>query len=233
MARPGAAKPGLFVTGTDTGIGKTWTVIGLLTALRRQGKTVRGMKPVATGCTRTAGRLESDDARAIRAHAGEDLPYEWVNPYAFEPPIAPSLAAREVGIRIAIPRILALERRLSRGAGFTVVEGIGGWRVPLGPRSSVSDLALGLGYPVVLVVGLRLGCINHALLTAEAIGRDGAILAGWVATQIERDYRPLVDTLETLGARIPCPRLGLVPWMERLDAQALAASLEAGLRGIV
>ena len=178
-----SSRRGVFVTGTDTGVGKTWAVVGLLTALRRRGQRVRGMKPVATGCRPTEQGLRSDDALRIQAHAGEDLPYEWVNPYAFEPPIAPAFAARQAGIRISITRIRAVERRLARPAQLTVVEGIGGWRVPLGPRSCVSDLAARLGYPVVLVVGLRLGCINHALLSAEAIERDGAVLAGWVAMQ--------------------------------------------------
>ena len=228
-----SSRRGVFVTGTDTGVGKTWTVIGLLTALRRRGQRVRGMKPVATGCRPTEQGLRSDDALMIQAHAGEDLPYEWVNPYAFEPPIAPAFAARQAGVRISITRIRAVERRLARAAELTVVEGIGGWRVPLGPRSCVSDLAARLGYPVVLVVGLRLGCINHALLSAEAIKRDGAVLAGWVAMQIDRDYRTLRDTLDTVKAHIQSPQLGFVPWISRLDPEALASHLEAGLRYIV
>jgi dethiobiotin synthetase len=227
------SRRGVFVTGTDTGVGKTWTVVGLLTALRRRGRTVRGMKPVATGCRPTEQGLRSDDALMIQAHAGEDLPYEWVNPYGFEPPIAPAFAARQAGVRISTNRICAVERRLARAAELTVVEGIGGWRVPLGPGSCVSDLAARLGYPVVLVVGLRLGCINHALLSAEAIERDGAVLAGWVAMQIDRDYRTLRDTLDTVKARIPSPQLGFVPWLSRLDPEVLASHLEAGLRHIV
>ena len=206
-----SSRRGVFVTGTDTGVGKTWTVLGLLTALRQRGQRVRGMKPVATGCRPTEQGLRSDDALMILDHAGEDLPYEWVNPYAFEPPIAPAFAARQAGVRISIPRICAVERRLARAAELAVIEGIGGWRVPLGPRSCVSDLAARLGYPVVLVVGLRLGCINHALLTAEAIERDGAVLAGWVAIQIDRDYRTLRDTLDTVKARIPSPATRLHP----------------------
>ncbi len=223
------SRRGLFVTGTDTGIGKTCTVLGLMAGFKRRGLRVQGMKPVATGCRRTEAGLRSDDALAILAHAGADAPYEWVNPYAFEPPIAPAFAAREAGVRISMTKILVAERRLARAAEFVIVEGIGGWRVPLGPRISVSDLATRLGYPVVLVVGLRLGCISHALLTAEAIARDGAVLAGFVAVQIERDYTSPAETLKTLAARIPAPRLGFVPWMERPGAEDVAAYLEAGL----
>ncbi|MDQ3776283.1 MAG: dethiobiotin synthase [Pseudomonadota bacterium] len=230
---PQPSRRGVFVTGTDTGVGKTWTVLGLLTALRQRGQRVHGMKPVATGCRPTEQGLRSDDALMIQDHAGEDLPYEWVNPYAFEPPIAPAFAARQAGVRISIPRIRTVERRLARAAELTVIEGIGGWRVPLGPRSRVSDLAARLGYPVVLVVGLRLGCINHALLSAEAIERDGVVLAGWVAIQIDRDYRTLRDTLDTVKAGIPSPQLGFIPWMSRLYPEALASHLEAGLRYIV
>ncbi len=226
------ASRGLFVTGTDTGIGKTLTVLGLLAGLRQRGIRVRGMKPVATGCRRTAAGLRSDDALAVLAQIPEDLPYEWINPYAFEPPIAPACAARAAGLRISLTRLLAIESRLAQGADFMVIEGIGGWRVPLGPGACVSDLATRLGYPVVLVVGLRLGCINHALLSAEGIARDGAELAGWVAVQIDPQYASLEGTLATLAARIPAARLGFIPFLERPDPQAIGSHLETGLASI-
>jgi dethiobiotin synthetase len=219
---------GYFVTGTDTGVGKTWITVGLMLALRDQGLNVVGMKPVATGCYQTSAGLRNEDAVKILAHSSQPLPYEWINVYSFEPAIAPHLAAREQGTEVTIEAILAAHERLADRAEFMVVEGIGGWRVPLNEQQGVWDLARHLEYPVILVVGLRLGCINHALLTAEAISTDGLDLAGWVANQIAPDYPRLEATLDTLRARLQAPMLAYIPWLDWEDMQTVASYLGRG-----
>jgi dethiobiotin synthetase len=175
-AAAGVGVRGVVVTGTDTGVGKTLVAAGLLHGLARRGLRVAGMKPVATGCERTAAGLRNDDALCLGRHASVDAAYEEINPYAFEPAIAPHVAAAEAGVRIDLARIAACCARLSRGADRVVVEGVGGWRVPLNEREDVGDLARLLGLPVLLVVGVRLGCLNHARLSADAIaGRRRAV----------------------------------------------------------
>jgi dethiobiotin synthetase len=219
---------GYFVTGTDTGVGKTWITVGLILALRGQGLTVAGMKPVATDCYQTPAGLRNEDAVKILAHTSQPFPYEWINVYSFEPAIAPHLAAREQGIEMTVEAILAAHKRVADRAELMVVEGVGGSRVPLNERQGVWDLARHLEYPVILVVGLRLGCINHAVLTAEAIRTDGLDLAGWVSNQIDPNYPRLEATLDTLRARLQAPMLAHVPWLDREDMQAVASYLSRG-----
>jgi dethiobiotin synthetase len=219
---------GYFVTGTDTGVGKTWITVGLMLALREWGLNVVGMKPVATGCYQTPAGLRNEDAVKILAHSSQPLPYEWINVYSFEPAIAPHLAAQEQGVEMTVEAILAAHKRVADRAEFIVVEGIGGWRVPLNDRQGIWDLARHLEYPVILVIGLRLGCINHALLTTEAISTDGLDLAGWVANQIAPDYPRLEATLDTLSARLQAPMLAYIPWLDREDMQAVASYLSQG-----
>ncbi len=217
---------GFFVTGTDTGVGKTRVSAGLIAALRGQGLRVAGMKPVASGCTATPAGLRNDDALALIAASGLDLPYEWVNPYKFAPAVAPHLAAAEAGVTI---RFTAIEQALGRLAAQTdcvVVEGVGGWRVPLGQDGDVADLAMRLQLPVVLVVGLRLGCLNHAALTAADVHRCGLQLAGWVGNAIETGFERLDDNLKALGDSLAAPCLGVV----RHAAAATPASVARDLR---
>lgn len=218
----GRTLEGWFVTGTDTGIGKTWVSCLMLRHWAAQGRRAAGFKPVASGCRRTPDGLRNEDAEALIAASSVTLPYERVNPVALEPAIAPHLAAAEAGVAIepealaqAIRRAAA-ECRLER----LVVEGVGGWSVPLGPAGDLPDLARALALPVVLVVGVRLGCLNHALLTAGAIERSGLTLAGWVANLIEPDMPRLAGNLETLAARLPAPCLGTVPRGARMPAEA-------------
>lgn len=201
---------GFFVTGTDTGVGKTRVSAGLIAALRGQGLRVAGMKPVASGCTATPAGLRNADALELIAASGLDLPYEWVNPYAFAPAIAPHLAAADVGVTIRFDAIAQTLGELVGEADCVVVEGVGGWRVPLGPDGDVADLAMRLKLPVLLVVGLRLGCLNHAALTAADIRRCGLPLAGWVGNAIETGFDRLDDNLEALGDILPAPCLGVV-----------------------
>lgn len=220
---------GLFITGTDTGVGKTWVTLGLIGALRAQGLTIAGMKPIATGCRQTPQGLRNEDVMRILEQTSLLLPYDWVNLYSFEPAIAPHLAAREAGVEISLENIIAGHERLANQAEFIIVEGVGGWRVPINDREGVWDLARRLGYPVILVIGLRLGCINHALLTTEAICADGVNLAGWVANQIVADYTPVEATLDTLTARLRAPMLAYLPWLEREDVQLIASYLRQGV----
>jgi dethiobiotin synthetase len=222
-------RQGFFITGTDTGVGKTWVTLGLISALRAQGLRAAGMKPIATGCRHTAEGLRNEDVMKILEQTDLPLPYDWVNCYSFEPTIAPHLAAREAGVEISLENILARHARLADQAEFIVVEGVGGWRVPINNREGIWDLARRLGYPVILVVGLRLGCINHALLTAEAIRADGVDLAGWVANQIVAAYTPVQATLETLAARLQTPMLAYLPWLEREDVELIASCLREGI----
>ncbi len=219
---------GVFVTGTDTGVGKTWVSRALLKGLNQRGSAV-GMKPVASGCERGPEGLRNEDALGLIAESVPRPDYPLVNPYAFAPPIAPHLAALESGQRIAIEVILERYHALARLADRVVVEGVGGWLVPLqegGP--TVADLAVALGLPVVLVVGLRLGCINHALLTAEAIRGRRLPLVGWVANRIDPAMTRPEANIQTLATHLGAPLLGVVPHLPAWDAATVAASLDLG-----
>jgi dethiobiotin synthetase len=171
---------GVFITGTDTDCGKTAISLGLMAALQSRGLHVLGMKPVASGCALEPSGLRNADALRLLEQGSSREHYDWINPYAFGPPIAPHLAAAEAGIEISLTRIVTAYLALEARADWVVVEGVGGWRVPLGPDLSLSDLPSALELPVILVVGLRLGCINHALLTAESIQISDARLIGWI-----------------------------------------------------
>lgn len=216
-----------FVTGTDTEVGKTTIAAGLLHAARRAGLSTAAAKPVASGCEMTAGGLRNSDALALLAECTLPMRYEQVNPFAFEPAIAPHLAAREAGVELSAERLAEPVRRmLALQADFSLVEGAGGWRVPLADRENLSDLVLLLGLPVILVVGVRLGCINHALLSAEAIERDGLRLAGWVANIVDPATSRLDENLATLGERLAAPCLGRVPRLPVANAAEVACLLD-------
>ncbi|TKD38740.1 dethiobiotin synthase [Azotobacter chroococcum] len=218
-----------FIAGTDTDAGKTTVACGLLHAARRAGLSTAAAKPVASGCAATPAGLRNGDALALLGECSLALDYAEVNPFAFAPAIAPHLAAREVGVELNVAALLAPVRQvLARGADFTLVEGAGGWRVPLTGRENLSDLAVALGLPVILVVGVRLGCINHAVLTAEAIARDGLELAGWVANVIDPHTSRLDENLATLAERLPAPCLGRIPRLPEASPAAVAAHLELG-----
>jgi len=216
---------GFFITGTDTEVGKTFVTLGLMTALKKRNLTVFGMKPVASGCVLTKEGLRNEDAEQIQQLNDIEVPYEQINPYAFAPAIAPHLAAAKAGEIIELDKIALCHKALTLLADAHVVEGIGGWRVPLGDNQSTSDLVHRLGLPVILVVGMRVGCINHALLTAEAIRADGAHLQAWVANQLEPDYPNLTPTVECITSKLSAPMLGLVPFMETVDVGRISDSL--------
>ncbi|MFP3518202.1 dethiobiotin synthase [Pseudomonas sp. SIMBA_077] len=222
--------PAYFITGTDTDVGKTTIAAGLLYAAREAGLSTIAGKPVASGCDITPAGLRNADALALMAESSVSLSYEQVNPVAFEPPIAPHIAAREAGKVVTVQTLQAPMRHiLAQQADFTLIEGAGGWRVPLSGQDSLSDLAIALGLPVILVVGVRLGCISHALLTAEAIARDGLQLAGWVANIIGPKTARLEENLATLAERLPAPCLGRVPKLKSATAQAVAEHLQLDL----
>ncbi len=211
-----------FVTGTDTGIGKTHITCALLHATRRQGLTAVGMKPIAAG-VEADGR--NDDVVRLLAASSVQPPLEWVNPYCYDPFIAPHIAAREAERPIDIGVICQAFARLRALAEVVWVEGVGGFRVPLDERIDAADLARILNLPVVLVVGMRLGCLNHALLTAEAVARRGLTLAGWVANRIDPEMDRFEANLETLQARLSAPLLGVAPHGASPEQTALTLAL--------
>jgi dethiobiotin synthetase len=216
---------GFFVTGTDTEIGKTWCSLGLIARLQQDGHCVAAMKPIASGCESTAEGLRNDDALKLQAQASLASPYEHINPFAFAPAIAPHIAAAEAGVRIDIDAIAASARELSSQCDRIVIEGVGGWQVPLNEQDNVADMAARLDLPVILVVGLRLGCINHALLSAESIRARGCNLVGWIGNTVEPQMQEQQNNIEAIAKRINAPLLGVVPHLQELDAKAMAKHL--------
>ncbi|WP_334108361.1 dethiobiotin synthase [Methylobacillus sp.] len=212
-----AKKQAYFVTGTDTGVGKTFISSLLVRQFARRGLRSVGMKPVASGCERVDGRLVSEDAAQLLAASNVELSIDDINPYAFEPAIAPHIAAQQAGMRIDLDHIQTVFKRLQAQVDVVIVEGAGGFYVPLDEQHDMADLAVKLGFPVILVVGMRLGCINHALLTAEAIRQRGLTLAGWVANQVDPGMAMLEENLQTLRQRMPASYLGWVPWQTATD----------------
>ena len=202
---------GVFVAGTDTGVGKTLFSAALLLHLAQAGMRAAACKPVSAGCRREGGRLVNADAELLMATAPLQRPLEIVNPVALEPAIAPHIAAAEAGVELAAATLAAATRRAGAAAEFLLVEGAGGWRVPLNPQETLADVARLLGLPVVLVVGLRLGCLNHALLSAEAIRADGLSLAGWIANPLDPAMPRLEENVATLEARLGTPLLARLP----------------------
>jgi dethiobiotin synthetase len=205
--------PGIFITGTNTGVGKTLVASAWTHALAASGLRVVGLKPVASGSERDPeGRLRNADALALQAAASVALPYEQVNPYCFEPAIAPHLAAAAAGRPISIDSLAAWYGQASAGADLALVEGAGGWRVPLHPLGFLSDLPERLGLGVVLVVGLTLGCLNHARLTLEAIEHAGRCpFLGWIGNRIDPGFERVDENLETLERLLGAPALALLP----------------------
>jgi dethiobiotin synthetase len=209
----------VFVTGTDTDVGKTRISVAIIELLQRQGKRVAAMKPIASGCELTIDGLRNDDALQLSQQANVELPYQLINPYAFEPAIAPHIAAEQVGTAIDLALIRQNFDLIQQQSDAVVVEGAGGWLVPLNQTETMADLAINLDLPVILVVDIRLGCINHALLTVKAIESTGLKLQGWIANNF--GYNPQsIEIVETLTQRIWAPCLGYVP---RLEANESAA----------
>ena len=212
---------GYFVTGTDTGVGKTLIACALLRAFARTGKSVAGMKPVAAG--REGGRFA--DVEALAHASTVSARPQIVNPYAFEPAIAPHIAAELAGLEIGLDPIARAYEELSRLAEVVVVEGVGGFLVPLNASQTGADLATRLGLPIVLVVGMRLGCLNHALLTQQAIAARSLRLAGWIANSIDPQMARFDGNLQALRERIAAPLMGVIPYRPMSDAASIELRL--------
>jgi len=217
---------GYFITGTDTSVGKTLISCALLHGFAAQGKRVIGMKAIAAGCDAYG---QNDDVLQLRAASNVPAGNEQINPYCFEPAVAPHLAAQLAGISIDFARIAAAYAELAAQADVVIVEGAGGLLVPLAAAQDSSDLMRELGLPVILVVGMRLGCLNHALLTVEAIAARGLVLAGWVANVLDADMAMLDENIAALRQRIAAPLLGVVPYQPQPDARKVARCLDFGL----
>ncbi len=215
-----------FVTGTDTGVGKTLIACALLHGFAAQDKRAVGMKPVAAGCH--AGE-QNDDVFQLRAASNVGVSYGLINPYCFLPAIAPHIAAQRAGVIIDFSVIAKSYQELAAQADVVIVEGVGGFRVPLNAQQDGADLVLELGLPLILVVGMRLGCLNHALLTVEAIAARSLTLAGWVANVVEADMALVEENVAALQQRIAAPLLGVVPYMTQADARVAAKQLDLEL----
>jgi dethiobiotin synthetase len=221
----------IYITGTDTGAGKTFAAVALLRALHATGIAACGMKPVASGCEPTSEGLRNEDALALLAASPPGVDYPSINPYALREPTAPEIAAAHDGVTVDLEVIAAAYSRLVQAHPLVVVEGVGGWLAPLSPRWMQADLVRRLQLPVLLVVGLRLGCINHALLTAQAIRSDGVRLVGWIGNRVDPALEHAEETIAILRGRLaPTPCLGVLPYAAT-PADAVAA-LDLGLLGV-
>ncbi|MEM5530002.1 dethiobiotin synthase [Gammaproteobacteria bacterium AS21] len=221
------AKKTFFIAGTDTDAGKTFISQALLSAAKEQGLSCFALKPVAAGCEVTEQGLRNDDALKLQQAASVKLSYQQVNPVALEQAIAPHVAAKRENKQISLQRIVGMcNGALMSRADFVLIEGAGGWRVPLNNRETMAALPKALNVPVILVVGVKLGCINHALLSVEAILRDGCILAGWVANCIDPTMQASEESIETLKMAIRAPMLGVVPFIEDQSIELAASHLQ-------
>lgn len=218
---------GVFVTGTDTGVGKTLVACALVHALRDRGLRVAPMKPVAAGAIAHGGAWVNEDTLALALAAGPGTPsHDSITPVLLREAMAPNIAAAREGRVIDLAALVEAHRRLAGQSDFTVVEGVGGFLVPLGPTLDTRDLARSMGLPVILVVGLRLGCLNHALLTAECVERSGLSFVGWVANAIDPAMEAADENVAALAERLPAPLIGRLPFSPRARASELAAYLD-------
>jgi len=224
------AKKTFFIAGTDTDAGKTVASAGLLQAANNKGLRTIGLKPIAAGCEETPDGLRNSDALILQQTASQSLAYEQVNPIAFAPPIAPHIAAAQEDRRLTADRIAAFVRgAMMQPADFVVIEGAGGWRVPLSYRETMAHLPKILQTPVILVVGMKLGCINHALLTAESISRDGIRLAGWIANRVDPEMANYEENIETIKTMLRAPLLGEIPHLADPAPEHVAPYLDLSL----
>lgn len=218
-----------FITGTDTAVGKTLISCALLHGFAAQGKRVVGMKPVAAGCD---DNDQHEDVLRLRAASNVPVSKGQINPYSFARAVAPHLAAQFVGVQINFARIVESFSELTAQADVVIVEGVGGFLVPLNAEQDGADLAQQLAIPVVLVVGMRLGCLNHALLTVAAIEARGLSMAGWVANVVDAEMEMLHENIVALQQRIAAPLLGVVPFQAQPDAREVATLLDLNLPGM-
>lgn len=216
---------GFFITGTDTNIGKSLVSASLVHALALREYSVVGLKPVATGCIQTEEGLRNEDAEMLMKYASVELPYETVNPYAFELPVSPNLAANHSRTNISMEKIIGSYQAAAARADWVIVEAVGGWMVPFNDNETVEDMALAVNLPVILVVGTRLGCINHAILTMDRIRESGVQVAGWVANIMQRNVDLLPDVIDTLRLRLNLPLVGIIPPYRHVNPERVANHL--------
>ncbi|WP_018693639.1 dethiobiotin synthase [Algicola sagamiensis] len=212
---------GVFISGTDTDCGKTRITCGLLEKLQSQGKTAVGLKPISAGCQQTNQGLRNTDALALMDASSTPLPYETVNPLAFEPPIAPHIAAEEQQVKLSISLLNQSIQDWSKiPAQFQLIEGAGGWLLPLNQEETLADWVVAHQLPIILVVGMKLGCLNHALLTVSHIKQQGGILIGWIANHIDPHMQYAEENYQFLKSRIDAPCLGRVPYLNQDQSAA-------------
>ena len=207
----GASNRGFFITGTDTGVGKTLVTVALTRALAQRGIRTAVMKPVAAGAMETPDGLRNDDALELLAASNVKSAYEDVNPWLLKTPASPHLAARHDGVSIGVEKILTAFRRLTAASDLVMVEGAGGWLAPISSVATMADIAEKLALPVIFVVGMRLGCLNHALLTREAIRSHGLPFAGWIANKMHSEMALVGPNIDSLASRFGAAPLGIVP----------------------
>lgn len=223
-------KQGYFITGTDTNAGKTWATIALIRYFKKRGKVVVGMKPVAAGCELVNPKNDgeffwgNEDALLIQANASVQVPYDLINPYAYEQPVSPHIAG--INNPFEFGKIIECYAALKDLADVVIVEGAGGWYAPLNAQQDISDLAKTLGLPIILVVGIKLGCINHAKLTYQAIKQSGTVCAGWIAVCVDAGMLNAEENIQTLKYLIPVPLLGVLPHTPKADFDFLAEKIE-------
>lgn len=214
---------GYFITGTDTNVGKTWATIALMRYFKQQGKSITGMKPVASGCFMQDGQLKNEDALLIQENASLKIDYDLINPYAYELPVSPHIAGINNPVKLAI--IVEKFNALKEMAEIVLVEGAGGWYAPLSDYEDISDLAKSLALPVILVVAIKLGCINHAKLTWRAIQLSGIPCAGWIAMCVDPDILKPDENICTIRTALSVPLLGVLPYLASADFDLLAGKL--------
>ena len=206
---------GFFITGTDTGVGKTWATVALMRHFKAQGQSVVGMKPVAAGCEWIDGQLKNEDALLLQQNASIVLRYEEINPYAFKMPVSPHLAAEQNPVQL--DKIIQGFERLKNKADVVIVEGAGGWLAPLNHKMDIANLAEALQIPVIMVVAIRLGCINHARLTFQSIQAANVECAGWLAMCTAPDMEKRDENIETIKTKVSAPLLGVLPYIDEKD----------------
>jgi dethiobiotin synthetase len=215
---------GYFITGTDTNVGKTWATIALMRYFKSRGKSVAGIKPVASGCVMQDGQLKNEDALLIQENASMPIDYELINPYAYEAPVSPHIAGANNPAKL--DQLTAQFELLKALAEVVVVEGAGGWYTPINEREANSDLAIALALPVIMVVAIRLGCINHARLTYQAIKQSGVDCAGWIAVCVDPGLLNRNENINTIKATLDAPLLGVLPYKEAADFDFFSEQLK-------
>jgi len=214
---------GYFITGTDTNVGKTWATIALMRYFKQQGKSIAGMKPVASGCFMQDGQLKNEDALLIQENASLKIDYDLINPYAYELPVSPHIAG--INNPLNMSKIVERFNVLKELAEIVLVEGAGGWNTPLNDCEDICDLAKSLSLPVILVIAIRLGCINHAKLTWQAIQLSGIPCAGWIAMCVDPEMLNRDENIQTIKSALKVPLLGVLPYLANADFDLLAGKL--------